>query len=88
MSECLHVAGACCWRCSDQVRWWKEARIKAGLGATPPNAPKPVEPAAPVMLKRGRGRPRINLTCQCGNKAVARGMCKSCYNHWYSKVSA
>lgn len=28
---CLHVLGAVCWRCSDQVPWWREARIKAGI---------------------------------------------------------
>jgi hypothetical protein len=35
--RCEHDVGACCWLCSDQVSWWREARIKAGLSAEPPN---------------------------------------------------
>lgn len=34
---CTHAARAVCWLCSDQVSWWKTARIKAGYGETPPN---------------------------------------------------
>lgn len=34
---CRHNAGAVCWLCSDQQAWWRDARIKAGYGAEPPN---------------------------------------------------
>ena len=35
--RCEHDPAAVCWRCSDQVPWWKEARKRAGLGELPPN---------------------------------------------------
>lgn len=34
---CRHDARAVCWMCSDQQAWWRDARIKAGYGAEPPN---------------------------------------------------
>lgn len=36
--KCEHNGDGCCWLCSDQVSWWREARVRAGLGITPPNA--------------------------------------------------
>lgn len=39
--DCLHDGRAECWLCSDVRPWWREARIKAGLGEEPPNAPNP-----------------------------------------------
>lgn len=35
--KCLHGPAAVCWLCSDQVSWWREARIKAGMGEDPPH---------------------------------------------------
>jgi hypothetical protein len=37
---CLHDRGAQCWLCGDLVHWWREARLRAGLPAEPPNAPR------------------------------------------------
>lgn len=39
LTRCAHEPGAVCWLCSDQVHWWRAARIAAGYGAEPPNAP-------------------------------------------------
>lgn len=33
--RCDHDPAAVCWLCSDQVPWWREARIKKGLPAEP-----------------------------------------------------
>ena len=41
---CTHGRRGCCWLCSDLRPFWREARIKAGLGEEPPNAVKPPEP--------------------------------------------
>jgi hypothetical protein len=44
-----------CWLCSDQVAWWREARIRAGLGAEPPNEPRyhaGFKPPAPAIVER------------------------------------
>jgi hypothetical protein len=34
---CLHDRRAQCWLCGDLVPWWREARLRAGLPAEPPN---------------------------------------------------
>jgi hypothetical protein len=39
---CTHARAACCWLCSDQEPWWREARVQAGLGYDPPNAPQTI----------------------------------------------
>ena len=33
----LHDARGCCWLCSNQVSWWRQARITAGLSEEPLN---------------------------------------------------
>lgn len=57
--KCSHDSRAVCFLCSDDVPWWKEARIAAGYGETPPNAVVKdctVVPAAlpPAELRRKR----------------------------------
>lgn len=44
MTACDHIRGAACYLCSDKVAWWRELRIKRGLGAEPPNAPSRRDP--------------------------------------------
>ena len=55
---CLHDPAAVCWLCSDQVPWWREARIRKGLPAEPRAAyvEEPVS-VAPVLR-----RPRPDVT--------------------------
>lgn len=50
---CRHDARAVCWMCSDQQAWWRDARIKAGYGAEPPNG------IAPVVVAPARRRLRV-----------------------------
>lgn len=38
---CSHTPRAVCFLCSDQVPWWREARLRMGLSAEPPNKPWP-----------------------------------------------
>lgn len=57
--NCSHDSRAVCFLCSDDVPWWREARITAGYGETPPNAVVKdctVVPAAlpPAELRRKR----------------------------------
>jgi hypothetical protein len=33
--RCDHDPAAVCWLCSDQVPWWREARIRKGLSPEP-----------------------------------------------------
>ena len=43
--RCDHDPAAVCWRCSDQVPWWREARERKGLTLqryTPPIVAKPI----------------------------------------------
>jgi hypothetical protein len=61
--RCEHGSAAVCWLCSDDVPWWREARIRAGLGAEPPN-----EPRYRAGLKQ-RGRE----TCRVRELARLRG---------------
>ena len=35
--NCAHDSRAVCYLCSDQVSWWRDARLSMGLGAEPPN---------------------------------------------------
>lgn len=58
---CDHGAGAACWRCSDLVPWWREARIRAGLAVAPPNQPPRIvkllpRPELPAYEFRGELR--------------------------------
>ena len=77
-TECggTHHVNAQCWRCSDKVPWWRDVRIKAGLGAEPPQqhpnwAPAPAPPVKPVRL-----------CIDCGIPITKRGKtgrCQRCY---------
>ena len=35
--KCGHDSRGECWLCSDLRPWWREARVRAGLGIQPPN---------------------------------------------------
>lgn len=53
--RCEHTRAAVCWLCSDQVSWWREARIRAGVGAEPPNQPRyraGLKPPEPAIVER------------------------------------
>lgn len=65
---CDHVPAAVCFLCSDQVPWWKEVRLRMGLGEEPPNAWRP--------------QPRVSLhsfSCiDCGGITLGK-RCKQCH---------
>lgn len=52
-TECFgtHNRGAVCWRCSDAKPWWRELRIKRGLGAEPRQPSVPVKRRVPLWEK-------------------------------------
>jgi hypothetical protein len=59
-TDCIHHPAFACWLCSDVVPWWREARIKAGLGEEPPNY---VAPPLPAFIEYRRPiRTAMNLT--------------------------
>jgi hypothetical protein len=37
---------------------------------------------------RGKGRPRVQTKCKCGNKAHARNLCKRCYRREPDQIEA
>lgn len=43
---------------------------------------------ATVRGNRGKGRPRINFKCKCGEPATRRGLCKRCYRQEPDQVEA
>lgn len=63
-----HGEGAVCWRCSNQVAWWAEARAKAGyeLWAYVPS---------PAVACREDDCPSPYI--------LARGLCSKHYHSWY-----
>lgn len=72
-SQCngTHAASLVCWLCSDARPWWREARIKAGLSAEPPN----LHPNAVY------GPQRAGICSDCGVSITGRGAtgrCQSC----------
>ena len=74
--QCLHNADACCWLCSNDIEWWKTARVQAGLGNNPPNAP---------MLRARLNEETVSLpnylVAGCEKSAVGpRGMCGTHYS--------
>ena len=69
-SQCggTHHVKAQCWRCSDKLPWWREVRIKAGLGAEPPLQHPNWTPA-----------PEPAWRCiDCGETITARGKTGRC----------
>jgi hypothetical protein len=46
-----HTDAAVCWRCSDAVPWWREARLAAGV----PEPPPPQHPPRRRRQRRQRG---------------------------------
>ena len=75
---CRHDARAVCWMCSDQQAWWRDARIKAGYSAEPPNAMW-------VRLKNWEdevtARRPVDLTCgACDRPYYALGLCHRHYD--------
>lgn len=65
---CSHISSAHCILCSDLVPWWKDARIRMGLGAEPPN-PRPID----VSMIMACTSP------ECGRKVWAMGFCRPHY---------
>lgn len=49
---CHHDARAVCWMCSDQQAWWRDARIKAGYSAEPPNMPVVTQESIDLRRRR------------------------------------
>lgn len=73
--QCLHNADACCWLCSNDIEWWKTARVQAGLGNDPPNPPM-----LRLWLNETVSLPRC-LIAGCEKSAVGpRRMCATHYS--------
>lgn len=71
--KCSHDSRGVCWLCSDEVSWWREARVRAGLGIRPPN-PR----VQPVEMSK--------VVCNeafCLRPVLARGYCTKHYMRLY-----
>ena len=74
ITECLHDDRAVCANCSDLEPWWRFARIKAGVGAEPPNPRVIVR----EELSEER-RPRFCTKCGVQVSRESAGLCRPCY---------
>jgi hypothetical protein len=87
-TECngTHAASMTCWLCADSLPWWRAARIKAGLGAEPPNAHPNYVPV-PERTPKPKPAPLYELEpcIKCGvallrsYKPRLTGLCQHCY---------
>jgi hypothetical protein len=53
-----HTDAAVCWRCSDAVPWWREARLAAGI-------PEPAPRHPPIPVRAGPPRKGMVFCCVC-----------------------
>ena len=78
--RCLHDGRCECWLCSDLRSWWMDARVKAGLGESPPNVRVQVPTVEPPPSPRAPRRPSVKTArcIDCDRRVVYGPRCGTC----------